>query len=484
MGNLIYKSAIELAELIRNGTATSTEIVKVHLEQIKKHNSTLNAVVMLVENEALKTAAQCDDEARQGKFRGPLHGVPMTIKEQYWLKGTKSTLNFKMLKDWTAPEDAVSVARLRKAGAVILGKTNVPRNLTDYQVNGDIYPECKNPYNLELSPGGISGGASAALASGMVPIELGGDFGGSIRNPSNYCGLYGMKPTENTVPGHGVVPKPKGAKGFVFHMAQAGPMARNPEDLELVWKIIRGPHKSDRNTPRIEWKNVEGKSFSDYKVAWVDGWPGYETSGRTKSIIRNFIDQLTQNNCKTENTGPADNLHERSLSMFMRLFSQLISQDVPRFIRPLMKMQLKKGLLKGIDRFHGELNKGFKDSFIHYSETIGIRAGIVSEWEHYFEKFDLLVCPMGFGPAFKRCKIGTPINYDGKELIYIYYAWPYLACFNASGHPGINIPLGIGEEGLPVGVQVVGPYWSEPDLIQFAKLVSEFTAGFVKPEAY
>jgi amidase len=484
MGRFIYKSATQLADLIKNGKASSLEIVKDHLEQIKKHNTTIGAVVILLEEEALKTAELCDEEARQGKFRGSLHGVPMTIKEQFWVKGTKSTLNFNMLKDWIAPEDAVIVNRLRKAGAVILGKTNVPKNLTDYQVNGDIYPEGKNPFNLEYSPGGSSGGASAALASGMVPIELGGDFGGSIRNPSNYCGLYGMKPTENTVPGHGMVPIPKGAKGAVFHMAQAGPMARNPEDLELVWKIIRGPYMGDKNTPRIEWKDAESKSLSDYKVAWVDGWPGYETSSETKSVIRNFIDQLTQHNCNIENAGPIDNLHERSLSLFVRLFAILISQNVPRIIRPIMKMQLKKGLLKGIDKFHQEFNRGFKDSFIHYSETMRIRADIVSEWEHYFEKFDLLICPMSFGPAFKRRKIGTPINYDGKELIYINYAWPYLACFNASGHPGMNIPLGIGEEGLPVGIQVVGPYWSEPDLIQFAKLVSEFTKGFVKPEAY
>jgi len=484
MGDFIYKSATELAELVRNRKASSTEIVKDHLEQIKRHNSTLNAVVISVEDEALKTAALCDDEALQGKFRGPLHGVPMTIKEQYWMKGTKSTLNFKRLKDWTAPEDAVIVDRLRKAGAVILGKTNIARNLADYQVNGDIYPDCKNPYNLEFSPGGSSGGASAALASGMVPVELGCDFGGSIRVPSNYCGLWGMKPTENTVPRHGMAPIPKGNKGYILHMAEAGPMARNPEDIDLVWRVIHGPHKSDRNTPRIEWKKADGKSLADYKVAWVDGWPGYETSTQTKSVIRNFIDQLTLNNCKTENTAPADNLHERSLSLFIRLFPQLISQDVPRFIRPFVKMEIKKGFLKGLDKFHWEFNKGFKDSFIHYSETMGIRASIVSEWEQYFEKFDFLVCPMSFGPAYKRCKTGTPINFDGEEIAYVKYAWPYVACFNASGHPGMNLPLGIGTGGLPVGVQIIGPYWSEPELIRFAGFVSEFTSGFVKPEAY
>ena len=209
-----------------------------------------------------------------------------------------------------------------------------------------------------------------------------------------------MKPTENTVPGHGVVPKLKGARGFAFHMAQAGPMARNPEDLELIWKIIRGPHISDRNTPRIEWQDPEGESLSDYKVAWVDGWPGYETSASTKSVIHDFIDQLAKNNCPTENSGPAEDLHERSLSLFVRLFSQLISQDVPWFIKPFMKMQLKNGLLKGNDKFRRELNKGFKDSFIDYSETMGTRAGIVSEWEQFFDKFDLLVCPISYGPAF------------------------------------------------------------------------------------
>ena len=484
MGHFIYKSAIELADMISSGQATSTEIVKDHLAQINKHNPGLDAVVILLEEEALKEAAQCDEEARQGQYRGPLHGVPMTIKEQYWMKGTKTTVNFKMFKDWTAPEDAVIVDRLRKAGAVIMGKTNVPKNLTDYQVSGDIYPECKNPYNPEYSPGGSSGGSSAALATGMTPIELGGDFGGSIRNPSNWCGLYGMKPTESTVPGHGNICIPEGARGFVFHMATAGPMARSPKDMELVWEIIRGPYNGDRTVPRIEWKNTIGKSLGDYKVAWVDGWPGYETSDETRSLIRNFAEQLQQYDCNTENAGPGNNLHERSLALWVRLFAQLIPQDVPRVFRPFMKMQMRKGLLNGYNKYKKEMNKGFKDSFIYYSESMGIRAGIVGEWEQFFDRFDLLVCPMSYGPAYKRGKTGAPIHYDGKKFVYLDYAWPYLACFNASGHPGINIPLGIGKDGLPMGVQVVGPYWSEPDLIQFAKLVSEFTPGFVKPEGY
>ena len=484
MSKYIYRSAIELAQLIQDGEATSTEIVKEHLERIRQCNSDTNAVVILLEEEALKTAAECDSETRLGKSRGPLHGVPMTIKEQFWIKDVKTTLNFKMLKDWVAPEDAVVVSRLKQAGAVILGKTNVPTNLIDYQVSGDIYPPGKNPYNTDYTPGGSSGGSSAALACGMTPIELGADLGGSIRIPANYCGLYGIKPTENTIPGHGHVPKLEGSKGHVFHMALSGPMARTPEDLELVWKIIRGPHKSDRNIPRIEWQSCGHKALDDYRIGWVDGWQGYPVSSSVSADVRRFVRQLADHGCKTDNATPANNLHYRSLSLFARLFPQIIAQEQPWFIKPLVKRQLNNNLFKGLRNFKQDLSKGFKHSLINYSETMGIRAGIVSEWETYFEDHDLLVCPMSFGPAYKRCKTGSVINADGKDITYIDYAWPYVACFNASGNPALNIPLGIGEDGLPVGVQVVGRYWSEPDLLHFAKLVSKFTAGFVKPEGY
>jgi amidase len=484
MGKFIYKSAIELADMISSGEATSTEIVTEHLKQIEKHNPALNAVVILLEKEALKEAEKCDVEARLGQFRGPLHGVPMTIKEQYWLKGTKTTVNFKMFRDWTAPEDAVVVERLKHAGAIILGKTNVPKNLTDYQVSGDLYPEGKNPYHTDYSPGGSSGGSAAALAAGMTPVELGGDFGGSIRNPANWCGLYGLKPTENTVPKHGHICMPEGARGWVFHMATAGPMARTPADMELVWEIIRGTYSGDRTVPRIAWKNTIGTSLCDYKVAWVDQWPGYDTSEETKAMIGNFIGQLQKRDCGTENASPGKNLHERSLALWVRLFAQLIPQDVPMYFRPIMKMGMRKGMLKGFAKFRTEFNKGFRNSFIYYSESMGIRAGIVEEWERFFENHDLLVSPMSYGPAHKRTKQGTPIEYDGKTFVYLDYAWPFLTCFNASGHPAMNIPLGIGQDGLPMGIQVVGPYWSEPDLIQFARLVSEFTPGFIRPEGY
>lgn len=484
MAAYIYKSAKELAEMIRNGEATSEAIVAEHIDRINEHNEKLQALVTTTFEEALREARICDEEAKQGKFRGPFHGIPVTVKDQFWVKGLKATNNSKMFRNFIAPEDAILVERLRASGAVILGKTNVPRNLLDYQVWGDIYPEGKNPYDPERTPGGSSGGSAAALASGMVPIEIGGDFGGSIRNPSNFCGLYGLKPTDDSIPGHGVTPVPKNSKAFVFHMAQPGPMARNMEDLELLWNVLKGTDKRERRVPRIEYRKPSGRGLKDYKVAWVDEWPDFHTGRQVKEAIGNLIRKLGDQGTDLVNTYPENNLHERSLAFWMRLFPQLICQEMPGFVRPLFKYDLKRTLLKGVKRFKKEFNKGFKLSFINYSETMGIRSRIIGEWESFFEKYDFLLCPMAFGPAYQRRKLGDPIYEEGQEIVYAEYVWPFVACFNASGHPGMNIPLGLNEEGLPLGVQLVGPYWSEPEMLHFARQLTTLTPGFIRPVGY
>ena len=317
MQQYIFEPAHELARLIREGQATSADIVKEHLNRIKERNGELNAVVALFEAEALTVAAERDRQAREGVFVGPLHGVPVTIKEQFWIHGKKSTINATLYKDFVAPEDAVVVDRIRKSGAVILGQTNIPRLLLDYQVWGDIYPEGKNPYNTECTPGGSTGGGAAAVAAGLSPLELGGDLGGSIRVPSNFCGLYGLKPTENTVPLDGNVPLPKSAKTFIVHMTQAGPLARTLEDIEILWKVIAGPHDSDRHTAPIAWRTSTKTSLADYKIAWLDGWPDHPVSGQVSHTIKALVGKLEGHGCRTEHRSPEGNVHEESLDLWM-----------------------------------------------------------------------------------------------------------------------------------------------------------------------
>jgi amidase len=484
MQEYLHQPAHELSRLIREGRVTSVDIVKEHLARIKDRNSELNALVAVFDADALSVAAERDRQAREGNFLGPLHGVPVTIKEQFWIHGRRSTINAKMHKDFVAPEDAVVVDRIRRSGAVILGQTNVPRFLLDYQVWGELYPEGKNPYNTDCSPGGSTGGGAAAVAAGFSPLELGGDLGGSIRNPANFCGLFGLKPTEKTVPLHGNVPVPKDAKTFIIHMAQAGPLARTVEDVEILWKVIVGPHEGERDIPRIEWRPSSKKSLSEYKIAWVDAWPDDPVSGQVKGAISSLVRTLEQHGCCVENAAPDGNLHEESLDVWMGILPYILAQGAPWFIRPLMKLDLNSGALKGAKKHKKEFNRAFKMSANHYGEMMLRRSILVSRWERFFADRDFLICPSGFGPAYPRTKIGSRLRYDGTEMIYGDYVWPFMVCFNASGHPVLNVPLGLGKEGLPLGVQIVGPYWSEPELLAFAKQVARVTEGFVRPPGY
>ena len=205
----IYRTAHELAQLIREGQVTSVEIVKEHLNRIKERNGELNAFVNLFEEEALAVAAERDPQARQGIFLGPLHGVPVSIKEQFWIKGKSTTINSKLHKDFVAPEDAVIVDRIRKSGAVILGHTNVPQFLLDHQVWGDLYPEGKNPYNTDCTPGGSTGGGAAAVAAGFSPLELGGDLGGSVATLPTSAAFTGSSQLTTLFPGMGTFPCPR-----------------------------------------------------------------------------------------------------------------------------------------------------------------------------------------------------------------------------------------------------------------------------------
>ncbi|MES2647095.1 MAG: amidase [Bacteroidota bacterium] len=488
MENFVYRSALELASLIKNGQATSTAIVTEHLQRIKRQNPEIHALVTVFENEALEEAEACDREAKDAKWRGPLHGVPVTVKEQFWIKNKKSNLNAKILEKFTAPEDAVVIERIRKSGAIILGQSNVPKNLIDYQVQGDLYPEGKNPYNLEYTPGGSTGGGAAALAAGFTALELGADFGGSIRLPAAFCGVYGLKPTDKTVPLHGNIPSLPSIKSFIVHMTQAGPLARNIDDLELLWKIIVGPHKSDRNIPDINWKIPSERSINHYKIAWTSGWPGYASSETVKLAIEELVDKLKNNGANIHCKIPDQTLHVETLEMYCDLFPYIISQGTPWYVRSFIKHQLKKGVLNGLQQHSPRLMKAMSDGFKlqanHYGSTLYRRSLLIERWEKFFEEYDFLICPVSFGPAFKRCKIGTAINYEGNDIVYLNYVWPYVACFNASGHPSITIPVGLSKDGLPISVQIVSKYWNEPELITFSKKVTAFTSGFTKPAGY
>ncbi len=482
---MLYKSAIDLAKSIRQGVYSSEEVVKAHIEQINRHNHKLNAIVHLFDKEAIAEAIKCDREMSEGKNRGPLHGVPVTIKEQFWVKGKANTINAKLFKEYVANEDAVIVKRIRESGAVILGQTNIPKLLLDYQVWGDIYPEGSNPYDLSRTPGGSTGGGAAALSAGFTSLELGGDLGGSVRVPSYFCGLYGLKPTDNTVPRHGNIPIPTGSKASLINFAQAGPLARTPEDMELLWNIIVGPDAGERDIVPFPMRTSTKRNLSDFRIAWVEGWPEHPVSSTVSRAIQNVVHQLIQAGANIVQDKPDPESHDDSLRLWVGMLPYIIALEAPFLIRQLMKRGQKRTIFKNYPTYMDELNRGYQLKAKYLGELRFLKNKVTAAFGEFFDKCDLLICPMGYGPAFVKTKIGNAISYDGQTLPYGKYIWPFVACFNASGHPAMNLPLGMSKEGLPIGVQVVGKYWAEPDMMKFARLCAENRIGkFEKPEGY
>src|SRR6266540_3489153 len=461
--DLFYATTTELARRIRDREISSAEVIEAFLARISAHNSKINAIVQLFETDARGRAKEADEALARGQIWGPLHGVPVTIKEMFLIARTPSTLNSNRLKNFIASEDGVLVKRIKAAGAVILGKTNVPANLQGYQCKGDIYPEGKNPYRLECSPGGSTGGGAAAVAAGMTPLELGADGGGSLRVPAHFCGLFCLKPTDKTIVRYGGMPLPKAARGFLVNMGQPGPLGRSVDDLELLWKIIRGPDPSDFEIAPIDWRLPSGRSLEQLRLAWTDGFEEYVAGAETREQLAAFATRMERAGARVKKAAPA--IYPTGREVFVQLLGAMLGQDMPWLVRKIFPMFVARGLLKGQPNMVRLLRRALKMNTQEYAAALGVKRAWVEGIERFFSSHDVLLTPVSFGPAFKRCREGSALDFDGAMGPYNNYCEPYVAPFNASGHPALVVPLDTSKDGLPIGVQLIGPYWSEPELL-------------------
>jgi amidase len=480
--DLCFATATELARRIRDREISSAEVTDAFLARIAAHNSKINAIVQLFERDARSRAKQADEALARGESCGPLHGVPVTIKENFLMANTPSTLNSKRLKNFIAPEDGVLVKRIKSAGAVILGKTNVPANLQGYQVQGDIYPEGKNPHRVDCSPGGSTGGGAAAVAAGLTALELGADGGGSLRVPAHFCGVFCLKPTDKTIPRYGGFPFPKGARGFLVNMVQFGPLARSVDDLELLWKIIRGPDPSDFEIAPIDWHPPSGRSLEQLRFAWTDGFEEYVAGAETRDQLAALAARIARSGARVQKAAPA--IHPRATEVFIQLQGALLGQDMPWPVRKLFPMFIARGLLKGKPHMVRLLRRSLKMNTQDYAAALGVKRVLVEDIEHFFGSHDVLLAPASYGPAFRRCKDGSALDFDGAMRPYMDYCWPYVAPFNASGHPALVMPLVRSKDGLPIGIQLIGQYWSEPELLHIARQLAPWTKGFLAPQGF
>src|SRR5947208_3800370 len=290
--DIVFSSTTQLAAAIRTGHVSATEVLEAHLAQIDTHNAALNAIVTMDAERGRERAREAVEALARGQVWGPLHGVPFTLKDAHATAGMRTTTGFPPLADYVPKVDSTVTARLKAAGGILIGKTNVHVMLADpAQTNNPIFGRTNNPWNIERTPGGSSGGAAAALASGMTPFDIGTDLSSSIRIPAHFCGMFGLKPTEQRVPLTGLIPGLPGPRP-VRIMSCIGPMARTVEDLALLYSIIAGPDGRDTEVQPVPVDEVPQLALKQLRVAVAPTFPGFPVAAEIRDAVKALAQQL------------------------------------------------------------------------------------------------------------------------------------------------------------------------------------------------
>jgi len=471
-----YQTASSLREKLISKELSAYDLCQEHFQHIDALNPNLNAIVIDNRSIALEVAKKLDGQLNNGQPIGPLHGIPITIKESINIEGLKTTVNLPQLKNNIAQESSILVKRLSDAGAIILGKTNIPLMLSDSQTFGPLYPTCNNPYDLNRTPGGSTGGGASAVASGMSCFEIGSDIGGSIRNPAHYCGLFGLKPTQNAhaQDGH-VPPMPNIDLGFSM-LASTGPLARTIEDLKLAYNIAFSPRWDYLQYLPVNSPTQKHKSLKDYKIGWFDQIGPHTVGQDTHSVLNTTIQTLKSEGATVEKINLDSQWADQTYHIWATLFGFVAGQDFNWFIRQALKLKFRhdaKGSMMGV---YKSLNKGLNLNFITFSKVLRQRQESIAEFSRWLDQYDFILSPTSVGPAFKHNPKHTPILVDGQTRHYSDYCFPFVMPFNAMGNPVLVVPGQTDSNKLPVGIQCIGRHHSEPQLLHFGQLMED--AGF------
>ena len=450
-----FESAVKLAARIRAKELSSVELTRYFISRIEKFHTKLNAVVVQDFERALAAAEHADNQLVAGSLLGPLHGLPMTIKESYDIAGLPTTWGIPNAAKNIAANDAVVVQKFKQAGALFMGKTNVPINLGDYQSYNAIYGTTNNPWDITRTPGGSSGGSAAALAAGLTGLESGSDIGGSIRNPAHYCGVYGHKPTLGVIPSQGH--QPPGVPPSPQHpdLAVVGPLARSAEDLALALDIVAGP--SSLHAPGWQLALPE-PNFSGLKGLRVALWADDPLSPVDASITD-----------RVELLGKALQQAGAIVSDTARPgFSAQLSHET---YLPIL------GSMIGIP--------GGDISYTDWMALNGQRGFLRTQWQQFFKEWDVLLCPISATTAFKQDESRLDqrtLSINGEQRSYFEQAfWAGLA--TVSYLPSTVFPTGLAG-GLPLGLQAIGPEFGDRRTIEFARLVEGVMGGYTPPNGF
>jgi amidase len=479
---LFYRTASEWAQLIHEKKASAVEAVETYFERIIQFNPRLNAIVTLNEEDARQRARQADAALAKGENWGPLHGVPVTIKDAYETAGLRTTSSYKPLANYIPERDATVVARLRGAGVIILGKTNMPMLALDVQSDSPIFGRANNPWDLTRTPGGSTGGGAASLAAGLSPLEIGSDLGGSVRIPAHFCGVFSIKPTEHLVSVAGHIPEPPGAPQGVRHMGCPGPLARSIEDLRLALSLVAGMDGRRWEVPPVTLSPSEKKPLKDYRFAWTDTFGGVTASQDTRAVINKLAADLERAGCRVEQAAPPEFDFDLAWQLYGEIAGAEIGSGMGTLPRLLTGLQFR-GMVDPSSLKIGYI-RGLRLKMTRYAEALTQRDGLISRLDAFLSQWDAWLCPVTVGPAFAHCKMGQTIEIDGRSTPYFTANMSFTAPFNLTGNPVVVLPVGHSTDGLPIGIQAVGRHWQDMALLATADALTEVTGAFQAPPGF
>jgi amidase len=488
MDEYAFQSATELTKAIRDREISSAELLEMYIERYERLNPQLNAIVATNFDDARIRAREADQALADGENWGPLHGLPMTIKDCIEVTGMPCTWGHPPLKNHMPTRNAVVVQPLIDAGAVIFGKTNLPMFANDYHSHNEVYGQTNNPWDLSRSPGGSSGGAAAALAAGLTGLEIGSDIGGSIRSPCHYSGIYGHKPSHGIVSTLGQSPPPASPGDYSTEpdLLVTGPMARSADDLDLAMGLVAKPPLYQRNAISIQLPQPRQKSLKDYRIGlWLDD-PAYPVDSAVGDCLQAAADRLAAAGMQVSEDRPDIDLSDCHRTYMSLLNLAMVSMVVTG---PAME-KMKKALATLQDDDESDMAAYIRlmtSTHREWQQLNYQRTMMRQKWADYFTEIDVLLCPVTRVPAFSHDLTPIPqrvLSVNDREERCQDALLPWVGLTGVSYLPATVAPVGLTPEGLPIGVQIVGPYLEDRTPIHVAGLMADVTGGFTRPPGY
>lgn len=486
MDEVTYRSATECLTLLRSGQISSVELVDFCIARIEALNPAINAVVATDYERARESARAADAARGERTDLGALHGLPMTIKDSLETAGLVTSSGAPELRDHVPSEDAVAVQRVIDAGAIILGKTNLPTYASDWQTDNPVYGRTNNPRDLSRTVGGSSGGSAASIAAGFVPLDLGSDIAGSIRIPASYCGVYGHKPSHGIVPGRGHIPGPPGTKSEP-DLGVVGPLARTAPDLRLALDVIAGPDTLDRDGWTLGLPPPRAEQLKEFRVGyWLDD-PLCPIDSTVRAELEATIEALRPH-VQLVDIGSAFQL-EDIVALYTRLLLGVIGTDMPAPLKVMSRLLLPYYAIAERLGVHTDVTtqnavRGLQLSHADWNRANEGRTRLRWQCHELFHDIDVMLTPVSPVAAFPHQLNGNHLTrkmvVDGKKRPYVDHI-PWIALATSALLPATSAPIGLTQDGLPVNIQIIGPYLGDKTTIRFAELLAEVRGGFQRP---